>query len=700
MRFALLLSLAAFVSAEGVCQENFNKFYKVRNETKPGEGMSRDEYMKIKEKAMDSALDHLRDCLDVEDESQYHTEALELMASTYVDKKRFNLAVGAMERIAETDKDTMHYMKLAKIMQQGGMFSESIEVLGNEMSKTSSKENDNWEDFRYRVANMPYSGNISEYLSFTNHSSMLVQLLLSSSRGAGDVQGVAETMAFALNLVPYNSQIRRVVLHYSGPLLDLPTIWRIFAMPPGYNYTATAFRDSINGFALLLPSIVSSTVRNLYSTGDGDQWSTSLRSYIKLKCDFDIPKSDYITRSQMVQAATGCFTKSPILQEWKEIAASLDVTLESVLAEESNTTNTTSLEVLREFGEGFLEAIYPQAPAAEKPACPEPDFASSLTALQESFEAAAASYDVKSEWGRVPVDDKTWIKWEQSEQFDPALQPAFEAPAKADVAYEKISSDSELEERFFKCGRPVVLRDSLVADDGIRETQQLIFNFTVLMKTLGTTLMEYDESHQLKPSPLSTTIPGKASLLAFAFEQMANFNRTIIKSPMRGPFKKVIAVPEAMEEHLSEKVRNVSNFHFTAGASGSGESMVFGDGSFANYMWNGQRVWLLLPPSHALFSSLTPLETYKKLTADESLADSLITTFQFSGDAIFVPAGWSYLYINLRASVGYSAVFPWGNSFPLHEEAKPADRPEPPKKPASRDGGSVTIGVTPEKDEL
>ena len=315
----LLLSLVAVASAESVCQSNFENFYKVRNETKATDKMTRDEYNKIKDQAMDKALNYLRDCIDIESEAEYHTEALELMAGTYVDKKRYNLAIGTMERIAESEKDTLYYMKIGKIMQQGSMHSEATELLGSELTKTSTKKSDNWEDFRNRVANMPYSDNITDHLSFTNHSSMLVQLLLSTARASGDVQAVAETMAFALNLVPYNHQIRRVVLHYSAPLLDLATIWRVFAMPPGYNYTSELLRDAINGFTTLLPSVVSSSTRNLYSVGDDSRWSSSLRSYITFRCGVDIPKSDYITRESMAEAATSCFVKSSILKEWKEV---------------------------------------------------------------------------------------------------------------------------------------------------------------------------------------------------------------------------------------------------------------------------------------------------------------------------------------------------------------------------------------------
>ena len=355
--------------------------------------------------------------------------------------------------------------------------------------------------------------------------------------------------------------------------------------------------------------------------------------------------------------------------------------------------------MLRVFGGGLLNSIYENAPQSEKVQCDKFDTKTSLELLQNTFEDAAASYDTKEEWGRVPLEDRVWMKWEDSEQFDEAMLPTLELPTKMDIPYVRITSGDEMESKALNCEQPVMLHDCLANDNDIRDTQQLIFNFTVLMKNLGTTLMNYDESHHLQQSPLSATAPGKASLLAFAFEQMAAFNKTLLKSPMRGPFKKVIAVPEAMQTLLSEGIRNISNFDFAAGGSGSGESMVFGDGHFVNYMWQGHRVWLLLPPSHALFSSFSPLETYKKLTTDQSIKDNLLVAYQLSGDAIYVPAGWSYMYINLRASVGYSASFPWGSSYPLHEESKPADRPEPPKKKSNQGGGSVTIGVTG-SDEL
>ena len=111
---------------------------------------------------------------------------------------------------------------------------------------------------------------------------------------------------------------------------------------------------------------------------------------------------------------------------------------------------------------------------------------------------------------------------------------------------------------------------------------------------------------------------------------------------------------------------------FYLGPSGSAAPMHYHEDAF-NALAYGRKHWVLLPPSHASFSTVPGMAWLKQQQQQvarpepaesarfgrgkhHGLADSLHCT-QEAGDVLYVPHGWGHAVVNLQASVGVAVNF-------------------------------------------
>eukprot|EP00049_Salpingoeca_infusionum_P007183 m.116726 g.116726 ORF g.116726 m.116726 type:complete len:148 (-) comp13616_c0_seq16:293-736(-) len=81
--------------------------------------------------------------------------------------------------------------------------------------------------------------------------------------------------------------------------------------------------------------------------------------------------------------------------------------------------------------------------------------------------------------------------------------------------------------------------------------------------------------------------------------------------------------------------------------------------------WNaliyGQKLWTLLPPTEALYSTKHPAEFLDEDLAHLNPGTALKCT-QSSGDVMYVPAMWSHSVLNQAESIGFASEFVFGGS--------------------------------------
>jgi len=85
-----------------------------------------------------------------------------------------------------------------------------------------------------------------------------------------------------------------------------------------------------------------------------------------------------------------------------------------------------------------------------------------------------------------------------------------------------------------------------------------------------------------------------------------------------------------------------------------------------NYLAHGAKLWWLLPPSQALYSTIPMAQWVAEGAlqplphAARPLAEPLhyYLALQQEGDAVYIPAGWGHAVLNLQTSVGFA--LEWG----------------------------------------
>eukprot|EP01063_Lacrimia_lanifica_P022231 TRINITY_DN29892_c0_g1_i1.p1 TRINITY_DN29892_c0_g1~~TRINITY_DN29892_c0_g1_i1.p1 ORF type:complete len:914 (+),score=426.84 TRINITY_DN29892_c0_g1_i1:54-2795(+) len=324
----------------------------------------------------------------------------------------------------------------------------------------------------------------------------------------------------------------------------------------------------------------------------------------------------------------------------------------------------------------------------------------------EKMDDVSGDYEAATEWGRLKppaeADEKakeeyeSYQAFEDREDFNEALYDdrLGRAPA-LEVDYVTYVNKKKFVKEYLSIGRPVILGESQPLDDASEKKQQQLFDFTGLARHFGKTELPVVESPQTLDTLNSDTKPEKKPMLMWSIEDAAKYRTTSHVVHMRYPWKEVLTLPEAIDGMFN---LNSSNFKFIGGASGSGTGMQFADGHFFDHLATSasRRTWLIVPPSHAYYTGATPEESYKTALELRAAGAPIYEFQQVYGDTVYVPAGWSYAYLNLRGGASYSGAFPWGAAVPIASESKPL---EDPNKKAEGEGKKEKPVPEPKKTQ-
>eukprot|EP01062_Namystynia_karyoxenos_P012423 TRINITY_DN14463_c0_g1_i2.p1 TRINITY_DN14463_c0_g1~~TRINITY_DN14463_c0_g1_i2.p1 ORF type:complete len:786 (+),score=163.35 TRINITY_DN14463_c0_g1_i2:46-2403(+) len=722
----------------------------------PGPNQTVEEWQEVKSEAQGRVLELLQRCADSKEpaDAAYHVEALHRQSFVFFDKERPALAVGVLRRAAGMDQSLNSTWRLAVALSQrmgryleaeeaaaGGLVSLASGSVASAAGGARGEEPaaDAWAQVQHCVSELPLRTNLTECMQYDQFAPLLIQELVSALRRRHAVSQLRGALRTALRLSPYNFQLRRVVLQFSGQIGDIWACWMAHAQPAGMPDTAAEMPVQLYLFFSELNRVIVRLAQSLVPAEDTDgTWSAGVRQSLQDLCGVDIAihPSHGVRLADLRAAVATCMEKQGVLRDWERIAASLDPPLPvlELLGTKAGEIEppVTPLHAAATLGLVVLRAAVGGAELTPQPAGLHrltPAHAAAAAGAAPDAAAATAAEPAADEWGRTPGEEGAcWEQpggcgssaegsafaaaqakdapdpakeWSRKDLTSKATPPggwlSWQAPEwlldlseRCDLPFVKGMTRVAFIRDHLAVGHPAVLHSAL--GKKARKEQAKTLAFAHLARVLGGALIPVGTVHHLERVPFAEAEQATTALAAFAFEHMHKGSNETLEGPMRGPFKEAVAIPPAVQ--ALRATRNISAFSFRVGGGGAGRGLFFGAEHRLDFLHSGRRVWALLPPDRAHFSAQEPLDALEFASQE----DGALVCQQFSGDALYIPPGWAAAAVNLRESVGWEAEFPWGLHQLQHAEPAPAKEVPLPEHQAGGGapgpgGGSVTIGT-------
>ena len=677
-----------------ICTTAFEKMKKIKEAT-TSEGLGEDAFLAAREKSFAKVLKLADICLASADApAELHLVARREKASVYSMSKQYSKIRPTFEQTPASERTVQYYIYLASVLKEASMVDETYSTLAQgAMLLVHSNVTDRFADWGEVQTHLSGVSAAEEVMDVGHpHAGVLLQELVDVARVVQhNATRFIEALRVSQMVAPYNTQLRGFLSSLAGAAVDLRGFWRAHAMPPGVPYTEEHFQDALGAFATSLPRFASTLAKFLLL-------SPSVALYVNNACGTELSaeETEVVQRREVLDVVLQCLTVQGIVQEWRDIAISLNTTLTAVFAKDPRRPtavfpfSSSFPHIFAQMGFAVFEAIpeldlylsdivlpldivssleaVPQRQlkkdvVAAKPCWTRGRCTPKVEGFAQRLKATAEGYSPAEEWGRLPhnnnpeaeADFKTWLPWEQRDSFLDEFESVLSADPPMQIDYIHDMTHDVFKETYLSPGRPLVLSSALSSAD-LKE-QQGIFDLTSLLKVTGDTLLQHSDKphyHDIVPvhagaEVRKSILPRQLSLFDFAYQEIRAYSKALVHVPMMGPFKKVVKVPSVVDVFKQEE----SRYWLHAGGSGSGRGMAWEAAHVGDMLLRGRRVWVLLPPHQAVFLGGTVEEDYL-YCAENSIG---MEVQQLEGDFVFVPSGWSYLWLNVRGAISWTVLF-------------------------------------------
>ncbi|KAJ9454492.1 hypothetical protein DIPPA_18866 [Diplonema papillatum] len=663
-------------------------------------------------------------------ELPFDTPEGSVMRSNRIRETRETLA-----KLPEDMKTEEYRYRLATLTARENKLEEAIEEWGALLHGmlVSDADGESWAETRRRISELPFDTPEGSVMRSNRIRETVLQDMMRAYAALDDGPGYIETVLVAQVVEPMNSGIRKFTSTYMAAILDVGSVWRGYMPQPGVRISSAAdVFDSILAFCAQLPEAVHVATEHVFLKRLQDGAVARMNA----ECGTSLSgEADAIKYRDMASAMGRCMKKQGVIAEWQRLAGIIAEDLSGLLTKVNERTGFSPMhylatiadeELLTDLGIGKYDTpssdathsttpahIFAQyspdtataqvlsepSPAAPKnafgapprlpcwadPTAPRCEGKPDTSAFADAVHEVVKAYVPAKEWAFVApedlteedraADDEQFIRWEERTGFNAGVfLPRLARDGPMEVTYKTLTAD-EFVRDYVAESTPVIAHRALPKDEAIQADQLSLFDFANMVSILESTVLPFGT--RLHQSPVK--YDGQASLIAFGYEQMRLGKDTSLEAPMRGPFKVLVHLPEVLGSVFTNATRETSSFTFHAGGSGSGRSMAFAAGHSIHQLVYGRRLWVFVPPAHSFTANASAVEVFEELLASKGKegAPVFFEAQQLPGDLVYVPHGWSYLFINLRASAGWSSVFPYG-AISLHDE---------PQSPPAQNGG-------------